>query len=29
MGLIIASGIIATLLRTRTAPQAPPEDHSS
>jgi S-adenosylmethionine uptake transporter len=29
MGLIITSGIIATLLRTRTVPQAPPEDHSS
>lgn len=29
MGLIIASGIIATLLRARTVPQAPPEDHSS
>lgn len=29
MGLIIASGIVATLLRTRTVPQAPPEDHAS
>lgn len=29
MGLIISSGIIATLLRARTVPQAPPEDHSS
>ena len=29
MGLIIVSGIVATLLRTRTVPQAPPEDHAS
>lgn len=29
MALIIASGILATLLRNRTAPQAPPEDHAS
>jgi S-adenosylmethionine uptake transporter len=28
MALIIASGITATLLRTRTAPQTPPEDHT-
>jgi S-adenosylmethionine uptake transporter len=28
MGLIMASGILATLLRNRTAPQAPPEDHA-
>jgi S-adenosylmethionine uptake transporter len=28
MALIIASGITATLLRARTAPQTPPEDHS-
>jgi len=28
MGLIIVSGIVATLLRTRTAPQTPPEDHT-
>jgi S-adenosylmethionine uptake transporter len=28
MGLIIASGILATLLRNRTVPQAPPEDHA-
>jgi S-adenosylmethionine uptake transporter len=29
MGLIIVSGIVATLLRTRTVPQAPPEDHAT
>jgi S-adenosylmethionine uptake transporter len=29
MGLIIASGILATLLRARTLPQSPPEDHAS
>lgn len=29
MALIIASGILATLLRNRTVPQAPPEDHAS
>ncbi|MGB4059110.1 MAG: DMT family transporter [Burkholderiaceae bacterium] len=28
MGLIIVSGIVATLLRARTAPQTPPEDHT-
>ena len=28
MGLIIAAGVAATLLRTRTAPQTPPEDHT-
>lgn len=28
MGLIVASGILATLLRARTMPQAPPEDHT-
>jgi S-adenosylmethionine uptake transporter len=28
MALIIASGITATLLRSRTAPQTPPEDHT-
>lgn len=27
MALIIASGIVATLLRARAAPQTPPEDH--
>jgi S-adenosylmethionine uptake transporter len=29
MALIIASGVLATLLRTRAAPQTPPEDHGS
>ncbi|MEN9843942.1 MAG: hypothetical protein RLZZ612_1771 [Pseudomonadota bacterium] len=29
MALIVTSGIIATLLRARTVPQAPPEDHST
>ncbi len=28
MALIIVSGIVATLLRARTAPQTPPEDHT-
>ncbi|MDT4865121.1 hypothetical protein FQZ97_999080 [compost metagenome] len=27
MGLIIVSGIIATVLRTRAVPNAPAEDH--
>ena len=27
MGLIIASGIVATMLRARAAPQTPPEEH--
>jgi S-adenosylmethionine uptake transporter len=27
MGLIMASGIASTVLRSRTLPSAPPEDH--
>jgi S-adenosylmethionine uptake transporter len=27
MALIIASGITATMLRARTIPQTPPEEH--
>jgi len=29
MGLIVTSGIVATLLRARMLPSAPPEEHSA